>query len=221
MPARFTHSTMFPEILTNNYPRHIPRSYLSRSTLTTHVALYSDLRYLWILTLVALAAGVDMSMYNHGVTTHARIPKPILMHPPHFLSLVQTFFLGNRTCYFPIHTPHSASSPLLNDFDLFKAHFREAEIPVGEVVESENYREIHQYLCKEGWIAHVAGCTTSKLVALVSLPSADDPLKNVAPALEVLLSNIQAIISKGVFHVRRLLGRRPSYVFQTTFRLTC
>lgn len=130
----------------------------------------------------------------------------------HFPSLVQTVFPGNKTCYFPIHTPASYAPPL-DDFNLFKAQLSTSELAVDEVVENANYREMHQFLCKEGWISHVAGCTISKVVALVALPSIDDPLREVAPALEGLLSNIQAIISKGVFHLRRLLGRRPSYVF--------
>jgi hypothetical protein len=81
---------------------------------------------------------------------------------------------------------------------------------VNEIIENSNYREMNQFLDKEGWVAHVAGCTVEEITALVSLPAADDPLSQVGPNLRVLLSNVQDIISKGVFHVRRLLGRRPS-----------
>jgi hypothetical protein len=130
--------------------------------------------------------------------------------PPHFPSHVQTFFLGSKICYFPIHTPSANGLATSDDFTLFRAQFPEVEEAVNTVVESTNYREMHQFLDKEGWVAHVANCNLAKLVGLVSLPHPDDPLANVAPNIRIILSNIQVIISKGVFHVRRLLGRRPS-----------
>jgi hypothetical protein len=129
--------------------------------------------------------------------------------PPYFRSFVQTFFLGNKTCYFPIHTPIS-SAPLSNDFALFKKQFPDSEGAVEEVVNLENYRQLHQFLDKEGWVAHVAGFNILELQSLVTLPKTDDPLGEIAPNLCTLLSNIQAIIAGSMFHVRRLLGRRPS-----------
>ena len=129
--------------------------------------------------------------------------------PPYYASLVQTFFLGKNTCYFPIHTP--PVSPLqVGDFSLFKAQLSEHESAVETVIENENYREVNQFLQKEGWIAHIAGCTVSKLLDLVSPAGVDDSMMAIVANLRTLLSNIQDIISKGVFHIRRLLGRRPS-----------
>jgi hypothetical protein len=129
--------------------------------------------------------------------------------PAYFSSLVQTFFLGTRLCYFPVNTP-SSRIRTQDDFTLFKAQFPDIDASVQQVTESNNYREIHQFLEKEGWIEHTANCTASKLAALVSLPCSRDPLSKIAPNLCNLLTNVQDIISKGVFHVRRLLGRRPS-----------
>jgi hypothetical protein len=122
------------------------------------------------------------------------------------MSHVQTFFHGNRLTYFPIHTP-SLSPSTTNDFSLFKAQFPEADTASNDVVESTNYRQMHQFLEKEGWIAHLSGYAVSNVIALVSLPRLD---ANILPNLRSLLSNIQAIIANTVFHVRRLLGRRPS-----------
>jgi hypothetical protein len=136
---------------------------------------------------------------------------PLNGQPPHFSSLVQTFFRGRELCYFPIHSPQSAP-PASNDFTLFKEQSRGNETACSEVVESINYRQLNQFLHKEGWIAHVEGCEIATLVELVSLPSSGDPMSHVAPNLRILLSNIQDIISQRVFHVRKLLGRRPSCV---------
>jgi hypothetical protein len=137
---------------------------------------------------------------------------PLNGRPPHFSSLVQTFFRGRELCYFPIHSPQSAP-PASNDFTLFKKQFQGNETTCNEFVESINYRQMNQFLHKEGWMAHVEGCAITKLVELVSLPSADNPTSHVAPNLRILLSNIQDIISQRVFHVRKLLGRRPSCVY--------
>ena len=128
--------------------------------------------------------------------------------PPHFSSLVQTFFQGNRLCYFPIRAP-TINSDVQNDFALFKAQSACYE-DVDKICENANYREMQQFLCREGWIKHVASCTTSKLMGLVLLPGPTDPLSAIAPHLRILFTNIQTIISQQVFHVRRLLGRQPS-----------
>jgi hypothetical protein len=133
---------------------------------------------------------------------------PIGPHP-HFLSHVQTFFLGNKLCYFPILTP-GPSTTISNDFTLFQSQFSDVDVAIDGVVECTSYRQMHQFLEREGWVLHLAGCTISKLVALVSLPSSKDPLGFIAPNLRTLLSNVQAIVASSIFHVRRLLGRRPS-----------
>ena len=131
--------------------------------------------------------------------------------PPSFLSHVQTFFLGNRLRYFPIHTP--APTLAVNDtgdFTLFMSQNLQSEQVLNEVVPSTNYRELNQFLFKEGWIQHVANVPISSITAIVSLPERDHVFAPIVPNLYAVLSNVQALIASAVFQVRRLLGRRPS-----------
>jgi hypothetical protein len=129
--------------------------------------------------------------------------------PPYFLSLVQTFFRGPRLCYFPIKTPTTQmESDVVDDFALFKSQF--PQVDIDEVVQPEDYRELNQFLSKEGWVAHVAGCSKSELSTLTSLPQCDEFLAPVGNEVFLLMSNIQSIIGNAGFHVRRLLGKRPS-----------
>jgi len=43
-----------------------------------------------------------------------------------------------------------------NDFDLFKSQYSKINASEDEVVESEEYCKLNQFLSKEGWISHVA-----------------------------------------------------------------
>lgn len=130
--------------------------------------------------------------------------------PPNFLSLVQTFFREPKLCYFPIETPtHGTNGGVSNDFDLFKSQFQPVEVVEDEIVEPADYRELDQFLSKEGWISHVAGCLRSELSALTSLPQQDEVLAPVMHETFLLMSRIQSIVGTAGFHVRRLLGRRP------------
>lgn len=131
---------------------------------------------------------------------------------PNFLSLVQSFFRGPKLCYFPIQTPGTEEESVGDHFALFKTQFRNLDLldSEDEIEEPENYRELNQFLSKEGWIEHVAGCSKSELLALTALPSCEDGLSAMRPEVLAVMMNIQAIISNSGFHVRRLLGRCPS-----------
>jgi len=131
----------------------------------------------------------------------------------HFSSLVQTFFHGPRMCYFPVRLPVSASDEVhRNDFDLFKSSFKELALSEDEIHEPEDYREVNQFLLKEGWIKHISGCSPSELSLLTVPPKEDDILKPVARNVIALMSNIQSAIGMAGYFVRRLLGRQPTYV---------
>jgi hypothetical protein len=50
--------------------------------------------------------------------------------PEYFTSLVQTFFRGQKTCYFPVEIPVSVSDEGPgDDFDIFKSGFRDLPHP--------------------------------------------------------------------------------------------
>ena len=139
----------------------------------------------------------------------------------HFHSLVQTFFRGPSICYFPIDLPALLSDGASggDDFDLFKADFQ--EISNDEICESEDYRELNQFLLKEGWIDHVSGFRSSELSLLTCLPKDDDILKPIAREVFTLMDSMQRAIGTAGYHVRRLLGRRPAYVFPFTTLYYC
>lgn len=132
--------------------------------------------------------------------------------PPHFASHVQTFFRGNRLAYFAVKTPGADGDGItIDDFQLFKSQYLHIDSEVNdEAAEPGDYRELNQFLSKEGWLAHVGGHSMSELSSLVSLPGSDSTLAPIANEVFILMSNIQSIIGNAGFHVRRLLGRRPS-----------
>ena len=132
--------------------------------------------------------------------------------PPHFMSHVQTFFRGTRICYFPIRTPSAEEDDVVADnFERFKIQYLNVDAGADdEGIEVEDYRKLNQFLSKEGWLSHIAGHSLSDISALVSLPGRDDMLSPLANEVFKLMSNIQSIIGKAGYHVRRLLGRRPS-----------
>lgn len=135
----------------------------------------------------------------------------------HFPSLVQTFFRGPNICYFPIDLPVLVSDDgARDDFHIFKADFQEVAVSDDEIHESEDYRELNQFLQKEGWIDHVSGLRSSELSLLTCLPKDDEILKPIAREVFALTDSIQRAIGSAGYHVRRLLGRRPAYVFPIT-----
>ena len=129
----------------------------------------------------------------------------------HFTSHVQTFFLGQNICYFPISLPVTASDDgHRDDFDLFRSAFRDISISEDEVGEPEDYRVLNQFLLKEGWLAHVSGYSISELHLLTTPPQENEILQPIAKEVFGLMSDIQASIGSAGYHVRRLLGKRPS-----------
>jgi hypothetical protein len=130
---------------------------------------------------------------------------------PYFASLVQTFFRGRQLCYFPIKTPRpGVDRTTTDDFALFQSQRTDDNSAEDEVEAPENYRELNQFLSKEGWVSHVIGFSKSELSSLTSAPGKDDHLAPVANEVIALMSNMQLIIGRAGFHVRRLLGWRPS-----------
>jgi hypothetical protein len=136
----------------------------------------------------------------------------------HFCLLVQTFFHGPNICYFPIYLPALAYNGTSghDDFDLFKADFQELAVSDDKIHQSEDYRELNQFLLKEGWINHVSGFHSSKLLLLTSLPEDDKILKPIAREVFALMDSIQHAIGTAGYYVHCLLGRQPAYVFPFT-----
>ena len=131
--------------------------------------------------------------------------------PLHFSSLVQTFFRGPKLCYFPVKTPVSALEKKdIDEFALLHSQFSPVDILEDEIIEPSDYREMDQFLCKEGWISHVAGNSRSELSTLTRLPQQGELLAPIRQEIYLLMSRIQAAIGGAGFYVRRLLRKRPS-----------
>lgn len=131
--------------------------------------------------------------------------------PDHFSSLVQTFFRGTHVCYFPIQPP--VSTPVNeqgNDFDLFKSCFEDLPISPNKIEEPDDYRELNQFLLKEGWIDHVKGNSQTELSFLTAPPRDGEIFKPIALDVVTLMRNLQIAIGTAGYHVRRLLGKRPT-----------
>ena len=128
----------------------------------------------------------------------------------YFHSHVQTFFKGRKVCYFPVKLPESESDKTRgNDFDLFRSGFRDVTLSEDEVRESEDYRELNQFLLKEGWLKHLSGFSSTGLSLLVALPK-EENFQPIGKEVIGLLSNMQDSIGTAGYHLRRLIGRRPS-----------
>jgi len=125
----------------------------------------------------------------------------------YFSSYVQSFFKGRKVCYFCVRLPELGDKARNNDFDLFRSGFREVAPPEDEVRESGDYRELNQFLLKEGWIKHLSGF--SDLPLLVALPK-EGNFQRIGKEVVALLSNMQDAIGSAGYHLRRLIGRRPS-----------
>lgn len=136
--------------------------------------------------------------------------------PEHFSSFVQTFFLGPRICYFPVQLPSRVSESVEgqdDDFELFKSGFQDLVVSNSEEVEEpDDYRQLNQFLFKEGWIDHLKGHSQPELSFLTTPPKEGEVLKPLARDTISLMLNIQNTIGTAGYHVRRLLGKRPTYV---------
>jgi hypothetical protein len=131
--------------------------------------------------------------------------------PEYFDSHVQSFFKGRKVCHFPVKLSGSGLDAAHgNDFDRFRSAFRDIASSEDQVRESDDYREINQFLLKEGWIKHLSGFSSADLSLLVALPKEADNFQPIGKEVVALLSNIQRSIGSAGYHLRRLIGRRPS-----------
>ena len=151
----------------------------------------------------------------HGYSNRGSLRRHVCENPekdlqggqPSFSSLVQTFFREPKICYFPIESPVKKEA---DDFTLFRSQFSTVEEIKDEITNPTEYRELDQFLFKEGWISHVVGHSASELSTLTCLPGQDEVFGPIRHELFLLMSRIQSIIGTAGFHIRRLLGRRPS-----------
>lgn len=152
---------------------------------------------------------VDLPCWRHHACANPDID--LQGTQEHFPSHVQTFFLGPNICYFPVSIPVTTSdNDHRDDFDLFQSAFHDFGVSEDEVGDSEDYRVLNQFLLKEGWLKHVAGYPISELFLLTTPPQENEMLRPIAKDVIALMSDIQTAIGSAGYHVRRLLGKRPS-----------
>lgn len=154
---------------------------------------------------------VDVNTWRRHVCEKADVN--LEGHPAYFHSHVQTFFRAPRVHYFPVKFPLLVLDETLgrrDDFGLFKSEHQDFAVCGDTIEEPDDYRELNQFLLKEGWIKHVSGYPRSEISSLTAPPMEGDFLKPIAVHVVSLTSNIQAAIGAAGYHVRRLLGKRPA-----------
>lgn len=132
-------------------------------------------------------------------------------------SHVQTFFAGLRRCYFPITVDQDkggGGATATGHYDIFTLQQRKAKkdlaTPEGSV--TEDHRQLLQFLRKEGWISHVQGFSLQDLADLVQAPEVDEPFQGLGTQVYQVMDRMQSSIDSSGYLLRRLIGRRPSYV---------
>ncbi|KAF9491147.1 hypothetical protein BDN71DRAFT_1434142 [Pleurotus eryngii] len=115
-------------------------------------------------------------------------------------SLVQTLFRGPKCSYFAIVTPEFPPAQPPDAFSIFKSQLDSSEATGERVSVAEDYRQLNQFLVKEGWIKHVENLSISELSS-ISMPPAEDPLTKVLRCTTYqLLARIQRNVDKAGFH---------------------
>lgn len=71
----------------------------------------------------------------------------------------------------------------------------------------ENYRVLHQFIHKEGWLQHVEGKEAHVLTPLVAIKRGDAQLPGLASHIYAYLEHYQSRLRS--YHARRLIGTRP------------
>jgi hypothetical protein len=130
-------------------------------------------------------------------------------NPPHrtfYVSDVQRFGSHPSHAWFPVKTVVSgplASPP--NAWTLYQTRMSSRPEPEARMALPDNYRVLHQFLFKEGWIEHVQNKEIAPLVALTELKPDD-------PTLPWLNRHIQAHLA---FYQSRLRGNYPKRLIST------
>jgi hypothetical protein len=151
---------------------------------------------------------MDLKLQRPCGHTNAR---EVLVAGESFSSHVQTFFHGNRCCYFPITIPRKRSISLdQSDYQVFVEQQKAQPTPEPEVHDSEDHRQLQQFLCREGWTAHLKGMSSAETSDLVAAPQADERMETIPALVLSLMTRLQSMLMAGGFQVRRLVGKRPS-----------
>ena len=131
--------------------------------------------------------------------------------PGSTLHHVQTFFLGPRCSFFPVTIPQENRAPLkLSHYEAFKKQQETVKLPESEMVETEDYRQLHRFLRKEGWIDHLKKLPSQEISSLVASPAEEENVGVLSGDVLSLMTRIQFMITATGFQARRLIGHRPS-----------
>ncbi|KDQ49260.1 hypothetical protein JAAARDRAFT_51811 [Jaapia argillacea MUCL 33604] len=119
------------------------------------------------------------------------------------LSHGQTFYHGNRVHIFPVTLPPlNPSSPSSGAFFKFKASLPAIDAPSDEIVIPENYRELCQFISREGWLSHVEKHSWSGLLSMVE-PPVEDKFADLTTLTCEYLHGLQKSHNDVVFRVTR------------------
>ena len=128
-----------------------------------------------------------------------------------FSSHVQTFFHGSRCCYLPITTPREHPLSLdQSDYQAFVEQQKAQPSVESEVCEPDDYRQLQQFLYREGWTAHLMDVSPDETSDLIAAPRVDECIGTIPAHVLSLMTRLQSMLMAAGFQVRRLVGKRPS-----------
>ena len=84
------------------------------------------------------------------------------------------------------------------------------QTPEPDVRAPEDYRQLQQFLCREGWTAHLKDMSSAEISDLVAAPQVDECMGTIPACVLSLMTRLQSMLMTAGFYVRRLVGKRPS-----------
>lgn len=123
-----------------------------------------------------------------------------------FLSAVQTFTSQRKETNFPVIT-FTPTPPPATIWSSYETRMNSRPPPTELLSVPENYRVLHQFIHKEGWLAHVEGKQPHVLSPLVTIKRDDAQLPGLASHIYAYLEHYQLRLRS--YHARRLISIRP------------
>lgn len=122
------------------------------------------------------------------------------------ISAVQVFGRQRKETRFPVITS-SPTPPPPTAWTSYQARMRARPSPSETMSMPDNYRILHQFIQKEGWLAHVEGKKPEDLTALVTIKKNDPQLPNLVSHIRAHLDHYQSRLTS--YNARRLISTRP------------
>jgi hypothetical protein len=125
------------------------------------------------------------------------------------LGAIQVFGPQRQETRFAVTSPVLAPPPPASaTWALYRERMQARPAPTEKMSMPENYRVLHQFIQKEGWLQHVDGKKPHELTALVTIGQNDTLFPRLASHVRAHLECYQPRLKS--YHARRLISTRPS-----------